>query len=158
MFKGGPSFWSHFTAVSEHLHRAQELQQFRCLMDRLWHVNCRMDLGMSMDVVRWFAKAMSKIPSKRLLCMVPMPPSQETPEQVRLRWKSKWDARTGTARAIGFPAPDSFAGLGYTQSLHKLGFSSPSNTHQHNHYIFGRLTVAGRERIWVYIDFSYPYT
>lgn len=77
----------------------------------------------------------------------PMPPSQETPEQVRLRWKSKWDARTGTARAIGFPAPDSFAGLGYTQSLHKLGFSSPSNTHQHNHYIFGRLTVAGRERI-----------
>lgn len=44
----------------------------------------------------------------------------------------------------------SFAGLGYTQSLHKLGFSSPSNTHQHNHYIFGRLTVAGRERIWAY--------
>lgn len=36
----------------------------------------------------------------------PVPPSQETPQEVRLRWKSKWDNRTGTARVIGFPAPD----------------------------------------------------
>ena len=35
-----------------------------------------------------------------------MPPNQETPEQARLRWKSKWDARTGTARAIGYPPPE----------------------------------------------------
>ena len=71
----------------------------RDLADGSWYVNGRGEMvqkGHEQDSLQ------TPLHDQQL----PMPPNQETPEQVRLRWKSKWDARTGTARAIGHPAPD----------------------------------------------------
>ena len=67
--------------------------------DGSWMVNARGEM---------VCKGEEQVPLREapLHDQFPVPPRQETPQEVRLRWKSKWDSRTGTARVIGFPAPD----------------------------------------------------